>query len=186
LGEAGGAALAHVLAGQVNPSGKLPITIPQHEGQLPLSYWHEPTGRGNDYVNGTGEPLYPFGHGLSYTQFEYRDLKIEQTSLGSNDTLNLSFTIQNTGAYPGAEALQFYIKPIYCSETLPVQYLIRTEKTRLKNGETQLYLHYKIPVAALGIPTGPISTALPTQFYLQIGASSKDIRLQSPVITLSE
>ncbi|MEN9291461.1 MAG: hypothetical protein RLZZ357_1305 [Bacteroidota bacterium] len=186
LGEAGGAALAHVLTGQVNPSGKLPITIPQHEGQLPLSYWHEPTGRGNDYVNGTGEPLYPFGHGLSYTQFEYHDLKIEQTSMGSNDTLNLSFTIQNTGAYPGDEALQFYIKPIYSSETLPVHYLIRTEKTRLKNGETKRYLHYKIPVAALGIPTGPKSTALPTQFYLQIGASSKDIRLQSPVITLSE
>jgi beta-glucosidase len=186
MGEAGGAALAHVLTGQVNPSGKLPITIPQHEGQLPLSYWHEPTGRGNDYVNGTGEPLYPFGHGLSYTQFEYRDLKIEQTSMASNDTINLSFKIQNTGAYPGAEALQFYIKPLYTSETLPVQYLIRTEKTHLKNGETQLYLHYKIPVAALDIPTGPKSTALPTQFYLQIGASSKDIRLQSPVITLSE
>ncbi len=106
--------------------------------------------------------------------------------MGSNDTLNLSFTIQNTGAYPGDEALQFYIKPIYSSETLPVHYLIRTEKTRLKNGETKRYLHYKIPVAALGIPTGPKSTALPTQFYLQIGASSKDIRLQSPVITLSE
>jgi len=186
LGEAGGTALAHVLAGKVNPSGKLPITIPQHEGQLPLSYWHEPTGRGNDYVNGTGEPLYPFGHGLSYTQFEYRDLKIQKTLLGFNDTLNLSFTIQNTGAFPGAEAIQFYIKPIYSSETLPVQYLIRTEKTRLKNGETQLFLNYKIPVSALGIPTGPKSTALPTQFYLQIGASSKDIHLQSPIITLSE
>lgn len=184
-GEAGGAALAHILSGKANPSGKLPITLPQHEGQLPLSYWHEATGRGNDYVNGSGEPLYPFGYGLSYTTFEYSQLKIDKTNYSlpnGNDTLAFSFLIQNTGQFDGAEAIQFYIKPIYSQESLPVQYLIDTKKTTLKKGEIMGFLAYKIPLSQLGIPTGPGSDAYPTQFQLQIGSSSKDIRLQSPIL----
>jgi len=184
-GEVGGAALAHILSGKANPSGKLPITLPQHEGQLPLSYWHEATGRGNDYVNGSGEPLYPFGFGLSYTTFEYSQLKIDKTNYSlpnGNDTLAFSFLIQNTGQFDGSEAIQFYIKPIYSQESLPVQYLIDTKKTTLKKGETMGFLAYKIPLSQLGIPTGPGSDAYPTQFQLQIGSSSKDIRLQSPIL----
>ncbi len=184
-GEAGGAALAHILSGKANPSGKLPITLPQHEGQLPLSYWHESTGRGNDYVNGSGEPLYPFGYGLSYTTFEYSQLKIDKTNYSlpnGKDTLAFSFLIQNTGQFDGAEAIQFYIKTNYSQESLPVQYLIDTKKVTLKKGETMGFLAYKIPLSQLGIPTGPGSDAYPTQFQLQIGSSSKDIRLQTPML----
>ena len=76
-GEAGGEAIADVLFGDVNPAGRLPITFPVEEGQLPLSYNHKPTGRGDDYVDLTGQPLFPFGFGLSYTTFEYSDLAIE-------------------------------------------------------------------------------------------------------------
>ena len=186
-GEAGGLALANMLTGKVNPSGKLPFTIPQHEGQLPLSYWHEATGRGDDYVNGSGEPLYPFGYGLSYTQFAYSLFKMEQNKFSLNnseDTIAFSFLIENTGQYDGAEAIQFYIKPIYSKETLPVQYLIDTKKVQLKKGETMAFISYKIPLSKLGIPTGPSSTAYPTQFRLQIGSSSKDIRLQSPILQI--
>jgi beta-glucosidase len=186
-GEAGGLALANILCGKVNPSGKLPFTIPQHEGQLPLSYWHEATGRGDDYVNGSGEPLYPFGFGLSYTQFEYSQLKIAQNTYSlpsGNDTLELSFLLQNTGQFDGAEAIQFYVKPIYSKETLPVQYLIDTKKVALKKNETMGFVSYKIPLSKLGIPTGPGSDAYPTSFYLQIGSSSKDIRLQSPMLQI--
>lgn len=186
-GEAGGVALANILCGKVNPSGKLPFTIPQHEGQLPLSYWHEATGRGDDYITGSGEPLYPFGYGLSYTQFAYSQLKIEQNTYAlssGSDTLELSFLIQNTGLFDGAEAIQFYVKPIYSSETLPVQYLIDTKKVALKKGETMGFVSYKIPLSKLGIPTGPGSDAYPTQFRLQIGSSSKDIRLQSPILQI--
>jgi beta-glucosidase len=181
-GEAGGLALANVLSGKVNPSGKLPFTIPQHEGQLPLSYWHEATGRGDDYVNGSGEPLYPFGYGLSYTNFEYSEFNMAQNTFSlhnGKDTLEFSFLVQNTGPFDGAEAIQFYIKPIYSKETLPVQYLIDTKKVTLKKGETMGFISYKIPLSELGIPTGPDSDAYPTTFYLQIGSSSKDIRLQS-------
>ena len=186
-GEAGGLALANILSGKVNPSGKLPFTIPQHEGQLPLSYWHEATGRGDDYITGSGEPLYPFGYGLSYTQFEYSLFNMEQKTFSlpsGKDTLEFSFLIQNTGQLDGAEAIQFYIKPIYSSETLPVQYLIDTKKVQLKKGEKIGFVSYKIPLSKLGIPTGPGSDAYPTQFRLQIGSSSKDIRLQSPILQI--
>lgn len=186
-GEAGGLALANILTGKVNPSGKLPFTIPQNEGQLPLSYWHEATGRGDDYVNGSGEPLYPFGYGQSYTQFEYSLLKMEQNNFSLNsgkDTMVFSFLIENSGQYDGAEAIQFYIKPQYSKETLPVQYLIDTEKVQIKKGETMAFISYKIPLFKLGIPTGPGSDAYPSSFYLQIGSSSKDIRLQSPLLQI--
>ncbi len=186
-GEAGGLALANILSGKVSPSGKLPITIPQHEGQLPLSYWHEATGRGDDYFNSSGEPLYPFGYGLSYTQFTYSQFNMAQNTfslLSGTDTLAFSFLVQNTGAYDGAEAIQFYIKPLYSKETLPVQYLIDTKKVQLRKGETMGFVSYKIPLSKLGIPTGPGSDAYPTQFRLQIGSSSKDIRLQSPILQI--
>ena len=186
-GEAGGLALANVLSGKVNPSGKLPFTIPQHEGQLPLSYWHEATGRGDDYVNSSGEPLYPFGYGLSYTQFAYSQFKMAQNTFSlpsGKDTLEFSFLVQNTGAFDGAEIIQFYVKPLYSEESLPVQYLIDTKKVQLKKGETMGFVSYKIPLSKLGIPTGPGSDAYPTQFRLQIGSSSKDIRLQSQILQI--
>jgi beta-glucosidase len=186
-GEAGGLALANILCGNVNPSGKLPFTIPQHEGQLPLSYWHEATGRGDDYVNGSGEPLYPFGYGLSYTQFAYSEFNMAQNTfslLNGNDTIEFTFQLQNIGEFDGAEAIQFYVKPIYSEETLPVQYLIDTKKVALKKGETMGFVSYKIPLSKLGIPTGPGSDAYPTQFRIQIGSSSKDIRLQSQILQI--
>ena len=186
-GEAGGLALANILSGKVSPSGKLPITIPQHEGQLPLSYWHEATGRGDDYVNSSGEPLYPFGYGLSYTQFAYSQFNMAQNSFSlpsGTDTLEFSFLVQNTGGFDGAEAIQFYIKPLYSETSLPVQYLIDTKKVLLKKGETMGFVSYKIPLSKLGIPTGPGSDAYPTQFRLQIGSSSKDIRLQSQILQI--
>jgi beta-glucosidase len=184
-GEAGGFALANILAGKVNPSGKLPFTIPQHEGQLPLSYWHEPTGRGNDYVNGSGEPLYPFGHGKSYSTFTYSNLTVNKSAFQSKDTMELSLLIENTSAFDGQEAIQFYIKPIFSQETLPVQYLIRVQKELIQKGSTTFFGQIKIPITDIGIPTGPSTIAYPSQFILQVGSSSKDIRLQTPILYLN-
>jgi beta-glucosidase len=183
-GEAGGLALANILTGKVNPSGKLPFTIPQHEGQLPLSYWHEPTGRGNDYFNGSGEPLYPFGHGKSYSSFTYSNLKVNKSTYQSKDTIEISFLIENSGAYDGHEASQFYVKPILTTETLPIQYLIKVEKTYIKKESTVFLGRIKIPITEIGIPTGPSTVAYPSQFILQVGSSSKDIRLQSPILQI--
>ena len=184
-GEAGGFALANILAGKVNPSGKLPFTIPQHEGQLPLSYWHEPTGRGNDYVNGSGEPLYPFGHGKSYSTFNYTSIKVNQSNFNKNDTLVVSFLLENNSSYDGQEAIQFYIKPIFSQETLPIQYLIRVQKELIQKGSTAFFGQIKIPITDIGIPTGPSTIAYPSQFILQVGCSSKDIRLQTPILNLN-
>jgi beta-glucosidase len=184
-GEAGGFALANILAGKVNPSGKLPFTIPQHEGQLPLSYWHEPTGRGNDYVNGSGEPLYPFGHGKSYSTFTYSNLTVNKSAFQSKDTMELSLLIENTSAFDGQEAIQFYIKPIFSQETLPVQYLIRVQKELIQKGSTTFFSQIKIPITDIGIPTGPSTIEYPSQFILQVGSSSKDIRLQTPILYLN-
>jgi beta-glucosidase len=104
--------------------------------------------------------------------------------LNGNDTIEFTFQLQNIGQFDGAEAIQFYVKPIYSEETLPVQYLIDTKKVALKKGETMGFVSYKIPLSKLGIPTGPGSDAYPTQFRLQIGSSSKDIRLQSPILQI--
>jgi beta-glucosidase len=189
-GEAGGIALARILCGEVTPSGKLPITLPQNEGQLPLNYWHQPTGRGDDYTNSSGEPLYPFGYGLSYTSFQYDNLLVKKQANANpyqyqvTDTIELSFLIQNTGAYDGKEVLQFYVKNLYSNETLPVQYLIDAQKVTIKKGETMGWIAYKIPIAKLGIPTGPISIAYPTEFRIQIGSSSKEIKLQTPILQI--
>ena len=112
---------------------------------------------------------------------------MEQNNFSLNsgkDTMVFSFLIENTGQYDGAEAIQFYIKPTYSKETLPVQYLIDTEKVQIKKGETMAFISYKIPLSKLGIPTGPGSDAYPSSFYLQIGGSSKDIRLQSPILQI--
>jgi len=100
-GEAGGLAIADLLFGKRNPSGRLPITFPRNEGQLPLVYNHYPTGRGDDYVDGTGQPLFPFGYGLSYTTFTYSDLKLSRPTFTAKDTVLLSFTVTNTGSMAG-------------------------------------------------------------------------------------
>ncbi len=103
-GEQGGNALAQILAGDVSPSGKLPITFPLNEGQLPLSYLHEATGRGDDYIDGTGLPLFPFGYGLSYAKYEYSDLVVQEL----DSFINVQFTIANSGQ-KGAATPQVYL-----------------------------------------------------------------------------
>ena len=103
-GEQQGYALANVLSGKVNPSGKLPITFPRHEGQLPLSYWHEPTGRGSDYIDGTGLPLFPFGYGKSYTSFLLTDVNANEKGEGRNKYCEVSIKLKNTGAVAGSGA----------------------------------------------------------------------------------
>ena len=107
-GEEGGHAVADVLFGDYNPAGRLPITFPVHEAQLPLVYNHKPTGRGDDYNNLSGLPLFPFGYGLSYTTFEYSDIKLSRNNINKADSTTVSFTIKNTGKRDGDEVAQLY------------------------------------------------------------------------------
>jgi beta-glucosidase len=108
-GEEGGHALADVLFGDYNPGAKLPITFPQSVGQVPLYYDHKPTGRGNDYVDLPGQPLFPFGYGLSYTKFEYTNLRIAPQTIAPDGSVSIQVDVQNVGGRKGDEVVQLYM-----------------------------------------------------------------------------
>jgi beta-glucosidase len=134
-GEQQGTALANVLSGKVNPSGKLPITFPMNEGQLPLSYWHEPTGRGSDYIDGTGLPLFPFGYGLSYTNFSLSELKAQERGEGKARFIEVSVKLKNTGKVAGSEVVQMYVQRPNSHRVEAVQKLKGFQKVFLQPNE---------------------------------------------------
>ena len=177
-GEAGGPAVADVLFGDANPAGRLPITFPVFEGQLPLYYDHKPTGRGDDYVDLTGMPLFPFGFGLSYTKFEYSDLRIDPAEMGVADTVRVRCAVRNTGTLAGDEVVQLYIRDVLASVARPVIELKGFRRIHLAPGER----------AAVEFTLGPEELRMldrdmkwvvePGAFRVLIGSSSKDIRLR--------
>jgi beta-glucosidase len=142
-----GNAVAEVLFGKYNPSGKLAMTFPVNVGQIPIYYNHKNTGRPyvgnrNDkyksrYLDVENAPLFPFGFGLSYTTFSYADLKLDKQKLTSNGTLNVSVTLTNTGKYDGTEVAQLYIRDLVGSITRPVKELKGFQKVFLKSGESR-------------------------------------------------
>jgi len=146
-GEEGGNGIADVLFGKVNPSGKLPVSIPKTVGQLPVFYNYKPTARGYsdnpgspnnpgmDYVFMSPEPLFSFGHGLSYTRFEYSDLQVSQAVIRPSDSVEVSIDVANTGRREGAEVVQLYVNDVVSSVSTPVRQLcgfckIHLEPTR--------------------------------------------------------
>tara|TARA_Y100000389_G_scaffold60625_2_gene56775 strand:+ start:1105 stop:3390 length:2286 start_codon:yes stop_codon:yes gene_type:complete len=145
LGTQTGNAVAQVLYGDYNPSGKLPMSFPRSVGQIPIYYNYKNTGRPgpkkeifwshyNDEVN---TPLYPFGYGLSYTSFEYSNIKIDNKNLTPDETLNVSVDLKNSGNYSGKEVVQLYIKDRFASVTRPVRELKGFEMVSLNPGETK-------------------------------------------------
>ena len=188
-GEAGGDALADILFGDANPAGRLPITFPMHEGQLPLHYNHKPTGRGDDYVDLTGMPLFPFGHGLSYSTFEYSGLVIEPSSRYSFppassgkesrlDGFTIQCTVTNTGKRGGDEVVQLYIRDVLGSVARPVMELRGFRRVPLKPGESR-QLTFTLGPAELRMLDEKMNWIVePGVFRVMIGASSEDIRLR--------
>ena len=148
-GSEAGLSIADVLYGDVNPSGKLTATFPRNVGQIPIFYNHKNTGRplGNkegkfekfksNYIDVRNEPLYPFGYGLSYTTFEYSNLKLDQTSINMDGKINITVDVTNTGNYDGKEVIQLYIRDVVGSVTRPVKDLKGFKKAFIKKGETQ-------------------------------------------------
>lgn len=147
-GTEAGDAIADVLLGKVNPSGKLTTTFPQNIGQVPIFYSHKNTGRPladgawftkfrSNYLDVSNDPLYPFGYGLSYTMFNYTDLKLDKQKIAANETLNVSVKLTNTGKYDGAEVVQLYIRDMVGSVTRPVKELKGFQKVFLKAGESK-------------------------------------------------
>lgn len=177
-GDEGGNAIADVLFGDYNPAGRLPITFPVHESQLPLYYNHKPTGRGDDYVNLTGKALFPFGYGLSYTKFEYSDFQIDDPVISKNQKTTVRFMLSNIGKYDGDEVVQLYIKDLFASVARPVLELKGFKRVHLKKGETK-EVTFEISHELLSMLNEKMERVVePGDFRIMIGASSNDIRLR--------
>jgi beta-glucosidase len=142
-----GNAIADVLFGNYNPSGKLTMTFPRNVGQIPIYYAHRNTGRPQDgdefqkfksnYLDSPNSPLFPFGFGLSYTTFEYSDISLSKTTISADETLEATVTVTNTGGYDGEEVVQLYIRDVVASITRPVKELKGFQKIFLKAGESK-------------------------------------------------
>jgi len=177
-GEEGGHAVADVLFGDYNPAGRLPITFPMSEGQLPLYYDHKPTGRGDDYVDLTGQPLFPFGFGLSYTTFEYSALAIEPAVIAPTGSASVRCRVKNTGTRGGDEVVQLYVHDVLASVARPVMQLEGFQRVHLEPGEAK-ELVFTLSRDQLQMLDRDMHWVVePGVFRVMIGASSKDIRLR--------
>jgi beta-glucosidase len=186
-GSEAGAAIADVLFGDVNPSGKLSTTFPQNIGQVPIFYNHKNTGRPlpegkwfqkfvSNYLDVSNDPLYPFGFGLSYTSFNYGELKLSSNSLKGNQTLTASISVTNTGKYDGAEVVQLYIRDVVGSVTRPVKELKGFQKIFLKAGEAKT-VQFAITPADLKFYNYDLKYDWePGDFEIMIGGNSRDVK----------
>jgi beta-glucosidase len=181
-GEAGGMAVADVLFGDTNPAGRLPITFPMAEGQLPLRYNHKPTGRGDDYLDLTGQPLFPFGFGLSYTTFDYSNLVIEPKTTGTTGSARVRFTITNTGDRAGDEVVQLYVRDVLSTVARPVMQLVGFERVRLGPGESKTLTIVLANEQLRMLDADMRWVVEPGVFRIMVGASSRDIRLRGELL----
>lgn len=181
-----GRAVADLLFGAATPSGKLTTTWPAAEGQIPIYYAHKNTGRPMEgegvpqfgepfksrYIDGPNEPLFPFGFGLSYTTFAYRDLQVETPVIGPDDTLVVSATIENTGSRPGVEVVQLYVRDLVGSVTRPVQELKGFCRVELQPGEKRV-VRFAVPARDLGFHGPDMKYIIePGEFRVWIGPNS--------------
>jgi beta-glucosidase len=178
----GGKAVADVLFGDANPGGKLPVSYPRAVGQIPVYYNHKPSGGRShwygSYMDMSAKPLYPFGHGLSYTKFAYSDLKITPESVGAGDTVTIQATIKNVGQRAGDEVVQLYVHDVIASVTRPVQELKGFVRLPLNPGE-QKTVAFQLDVRHLGYFDRQMQFVVePGAIEVMIGASSEDIRLR--------
>jgi beta-glucosidase len=175
-GEQGGLAIADILLGHTNPSGKLPMTFPRSEGQIPFYYDHKPTS-GHRYVDEKDSPLFPFGFGLSYTHFGYSALSVTPAKIPASGTADVQVTVTNTGAVAGDEIVQLYIRDVVSSVTTPKLALKGFGRVALQPGESRT-LHFRLGSNALSIWNRNMKKIVePGEFKVMIGSSSADIRL---------
>ncbi|WP_281631088.1 glycoside hydrolase family 3 N-terminal domain-containing protein [Flavobacterium luteolum] len=189
LGTEAGNAIANVLFGDYNPSGKLPMTFPREVGQVPIYYNHFSTGRPakdenstnyvSAYIDLKNSPKYPFGYGLSYTTFDYSGLKLSSTKIKSNETIKVSFQLKNNGKVAGEEVVQLYLKDKFGSVVRPVLELKDFQKVKLNAGESKT-IEFTIDKEKLSFYNDKVEwVAEPGDFEVMIGASSADIKLKS-------
>lgn len=181
-GEEGGTALADVLFGDYNPGGKLPMTFPQKEGQIPIYYAQKPSGKKSpvwgDYVDGSARPLYEFGYGLSYTTFEFSDLSISPAKIPANGEVTIKVTVKNTGKLAGDEVVQLYTNDVIASVTRPVKELKGFQRIHLEPGESGT-VEFNLPAGFLAFYNLDMRRLVePGVFKVMVGRSSEDILLE--------
>lgn len=184
-GTEGGNAVADVLFGDVNPSGKLPVTFPRNLGQIPIYYNYLPTGRPkldekeeyvSKYIDSPNTPLYPFGFGLSYTTFKLSNMQLSQTRIGKNGTITVSVDLENTGKRDGAEVVQVYIHDLVASMSRPVKELKGFQKVFLKAGEKR-NVKISIKISDLGFYNAQMRYVVEEgQFRVMVGTDSQNIK----------
>lgn len=180
LGQEAGVALARVLFGDVNPGGKLPVSVPRNVGQLPVYYNHKPTAK-RGYAFSETSPLYPFGFGLSYSQFSYSDLSIDKSTVTPGESIKAKIKITNTSSIAGDEVVQLYIHDEVASLTRPVKELKGFKRIHLKSKQSR-WLEFTIPVAMMGFYSEQMQYQIePGKIQIQFGSSSADIRQQQTI-----
>lgn len=177
-GQEGGNAIADVLFGDYNPSGRLPISVPRSVGQIPV-YYNKKAPRNHDYVEMSSFPLYSFGYGMSYTTFEYSDLQVVQKSARC---FEVSFKVKNTGKYDGEEVSQLYMRDEYASVVQPMKQLKHFERFHLKKGEEKK-VTFVLTEEDFFLVNYTLKKVVESgNFHLMIGAASNDIRLQNVIL----
>ena len=183
-GAMGGQALAEIIYGKVNPSAKLPITIPRHAGQIPCYYNHKFTHHWFPYATGDSSPLYPFGYGLSYTEFEISDILLSSPDMSKNSKITATVKVTNLGKMKGDEVVQMYIQDKFSQVTRPIKELKGFQRITLEPNESK-YVTFIIDSDMLAFYNLDMQKEAENgDFNLYIGNSSKDSDLKKALFTL--
>lgn len=186
LGTEAGNSIADVLFGTVNPGGKLPMSFPRTEGQIPVYYNHYNTGRPaknntdrnyvSAYIDLDNDPKFPFGYGLSYTDFKYSDMSLSSADLKGNQTLNISVTVSNTGKFDGEEVVQLYIRDLFGKVVRPVKELKGFQKIFIKKGESKK-VDFKLTPEDLKFFDNDLNYDWESgEFDIMVGTNSRDVQ----------
>ncbi len=182
LGQETGHAVADALLGEVNPGGKLTVSVPHTVGQLPVFYNYKPTGR-RGYLFDTPAPLFPFGFGLSYTTFEISEPKLSAAQIAADGTSQVSVDVKNTGSRAGDEVVQVYIRDVYSSVTRPIKELKAFRRVALNPGETKT-VSFTIGPEQLAMWDKSMKwTVEPGDFNVMVGPNSVDLKSATLTVT---
>ena len=172
-GSFGGQAVGEIIFGDVNPSGKLPLTFPRSVGQLQMVYNHKPSQYFHKYAQEKITPLYPFGHGLSYSKFIYSNLEVKKSNI-EDSTINISFSLANQSEYEGEEVVQLYFRDSYSSVTRPIKELLDYRRISMKPNESK-QIYFNIPIKKLAFYDINMKYCVEKgNFEFMVGGSSKD------------
>jgi beta-glucosidase len=185
LGQATGEAVADVLFGDYNPGGKLPVSFPRSVGHIPCYYNYKPSAR-RGYLFDDITPLYPFGYGLSYTEFELSNLKIEKPLIKRDESTAVLVDVTNTGKREGHEVVQLYVRDVFSSATRPVKELRGFEKILLRPGETKTVSLEITPEKLAFYDIDMNYSVEPGEFVIMVGSSSRDEDLLKEHLTVVE